>query len=69
MPLEQWVRFWKTHVSRNWSDPLQLPIWQRDFWDTQLRKSESYEEKWDYVVENPVRAGLASKSKDWPYQG
>lgn len=69
MPLEPWVRFWKAHVSKNWRDPLQLPIWQRDFWDTQLRRTESYEEKWHYVIENPVRAGFVSDSEDWPYQG
>jgi putative transposase len=48
---------------------LQLPIWQRDFWDTQLRRNESYEEKWHYVIENPVRAGFVNNSEDWPYQG
>ncbi len=41
----------------------------RDFWDTQLRKEESCAEKWLYVVENPVRAGLVTRSSDWPYQG
>jgi len=46
-----------------------LPIWQRDFWDTQLRKGENYDEKWQYVLENPVRAGLVKHSEDWPYQG
>jgi REP element-mobilizing transposase RayT len=46
-----------------------FPLWQRHFWDTQLRKGESYDEKWEYVVKNPVRAGLAKQSQDWPYQG
>ena len=67
--LKPWVRFWKSHVAKNWNDPTQLPIWQRDFWDTQLRKGESYGEKWQYVLDNPVRAGLAKCSEDWPYQG
>jgi putative transposase len=68
-PLEPWVRFWKSYVSKNWEDPAQLPIWQRDFWDTQLRRSESYDEKWQYVLENPVRAQLVKRSGDWLYQG
>jgi hypothetical protein len=34
-----------------------------------LRSSESYSEKWDYVVENPVRAGLVGRADDWPYAG
>jgi putative transposase len=67
--LEPWVRFWKSHVSKNWRDPAQLPIWQRDFWDTQLRRSENYDEKWQYVLENPVRAGFVRCPEEWPYQG
>lgn len=68
-PIEPWVRFWKSHVSKNWKDAAQLPIWQRHFWDTQLRRGESYEAKWEYALENPVRAGLVARSEAWPYQG
>lgn len=67
--LAKWIRFWKSHVTRNSTGPKRFPVWQRHFWDTQLRRGESYEEKWQYVVENPVRAGLAKRSEDWPYQG
>lgn len=45
------------------------PIWQPGFFDRLLRNSESYGEKWNYVRENPVRAGLVAKADDWPYQG
>ena len=38
-------------------------------WDTRLRRSESYQEKWQYVRENPVRKGLVENADDWPYQG
>jgi len=69
LPLEPWVRFWKSYVRKNSQQSGQLPIWQRDFWDTQLRRNESYEEKWHYVIENPVRAGLVSSSENWLYQG
>jgi putative transposase len=34
------------------------PLWQKQFFDHVLRSSESYESKWRYVCENPVRAGL-----------
>ena len=68
-PLEQWVRYWKNLASKNWPRANEHPIWQRDFWDTQLRRSENYEEKWTYVLENPVRAGLVTKSEDWLYHG
>jgi len=67
--LKKWVRYWKNLASRKWPRSSEHPIWQRDFWDTQLRRHESYDEKWEYVLQNPVRAGLVGKSDEWPYQG
>lgn len=67
--LTQWVSFWKSHTARHWPDPGDTPVWQRDFWDTQLRKEESYSNKWQYLLENPMRAGLVTNAMDWPYQG
>ena len=34
-----------------------------------VEATESYDEKWRYVAENPVRAGLVVHSEDWPFQG
>jgi putative transposase len=68
-PLMTWVKYWKSNAARRWPHPGDAPICQRHFWDTQLRRGENYDAKWDYVVENPVRAGLVSRSEDWPYQG
>ena len=68
-PLLQWVKYWKSSAAGNWIKSADSPVWQRHFWDTQLRRSESYDQKWQYVVENPVRAGLVARSEDWPYQG
>ena len=45
------------------------PHWQEGFFDHLLRSGESYTEKWAYVLQNPVRAGLAGRTEDWPYQG
>ena len=44
-------------------------FWQPGFFDRLLRHSESYSEKWNYVRENPVRAGLVKFSEDWQWQG
>jgi putative transposase len=44
-------------------------VWQPGFFDHLLRGNESYAEKWAYVRENPVRAGLVEHADDWPYQG
>ena len=69
LPIINWITFWKSYATRRWPNSGDLPIWQRHFWDRQLRRTESYNEKWQYVVENPVRAGLVATSGDWPYQG
>ena len=44
-------------------------IWEEGCFDHVLRSDESYSQKWNYVRENPVRAGLVKSAADWPYQG
>jgi len=44
-------------------------LWEEGFFDHVLRSNESYSQKWNYVRENPVRAGLVKSAEDWPYQG
>jgi len=68
MALRDWTRYWKSRTTRI----LGLGegnLWQTDFWDVQLRRRERYELKWDYVRQNPVRAGLTANSAAWPFQG
>jgi REP-associated tyrosine transposase len=45
------------------------PVWQRRFFDHVLRSDESYAQKWNYVRDDPVRAGLVTNADDWPYSG
>jgi REP element-mobilizing transposase RayT len=44
-------------------------IWEEGFFDHILRSSDSYSQKWNYVRENPARAGFVKSAADWPYQG
>jgi hypothetical protein len=44
-------------------------MWQREFFDHVLRSAESYSEKWNYVRNNPVRAGLVSTADEWKHPG
>lgn len=71
--LKQWVEYWKGQIARRLSEKRDgkagIKLWQRDFWDTQMRSREHYEEKLSYVRMNPVRRGLANKPEEWPYQG
>ncbi len=41
--------------------------WQRGCFDRLLPSTESLDEKWAYVRENPVRAGLVRRWQEWPY--
>ena len=43
--------------------------WQPEFFDHLMRSHESYAEKWEYVRQNPVRAGLVEQPEEYPYQG
>jgi putative transposase len=45
------------------------PFWQRGFFDHVLRSEESYGQKWIYVRDNPIRAGLVPNADAWPYAG
>ncbi len=42
--------------------------WQEGFFDHLLRSDESAEQKWKYIRDNPVRAGLVKNWNDWPYR-
>jgi REP element-mobilizing transposase RayT len=68
-PLAVWVKFWKSVATRYWPFPGESPLWQASFWDRQLRDSWHYGERWEYVRNNPVRAGLVKNAEDWPWQG
>ena len=68
-PLKNWISFWRNAVTREWQDRNQLPLWQREFWDRQLRHRDSYAAKWEYVRNNPVRHGYVKDAENWPYQG
>ncbi len=48
---------------------VQAPHWQPGFFDHLLRSAEAYSEKWEYVYQNPVRAGLVGSPEEWPYSG
>jgi REP element-mobilizing transposase RayT len=68
-PLQRWISLWQRAVSLRWPRPDEKPLWQKGYWDRQLRRGESYTEKWNYVVKNPVRHGLVASADRWPYQG
>ena len=43
--------------------------WQKSFFDHKIRSEESFQQKCDYVLLNPVRRGLAAKPEEYPWSG
>jgi REP element-mobilizing transposase RayT len=60
--METVVKEWKKYTARAFKIS-----WQRDFFDHRLRHDESLRDKADYILANPVRAGLVTRAEDWPY--
>ena len=42
-------------------------IWQRRFWEHQIRDDADLGRHVDYIHFNPVKHGLAARVSDWPY--
>lgn len=60
--VQRTITQWKRWTAR------QLGIdWQRDFFEHRLRSSESWREKANYILANPVRKGLVTEVAAWPY--
>ena len=70
-PLPGFAGSWKEWTSKRIKGALGLAnsVWQPEFFDHVRRSSESYSEKWNYVFENRVCAGLVSNANEWPRQG
>jgi REP element-mobilizing transposase RayT len=65
-----WVKSLKNALSKTLRmQGVGAPHWQKGFFDHVLRGEESYTQKWNYVRDNPVRAGLVKEWRDWPYLG
>lgn len=64
--VERWVGYWKERFAKRMG---RAGGFQKGVFHHRLRDGESYAEKWRYVQENPVRAGLVARPEDWLYQG
>ena len=68
--LSLWMKSLKNSLSKALRGlTIPAPHWQKGFFDHVLRSDESYSQKWEYVRDNPVRAGLAKSFEEWPYGG
>ena len=68
--LSVWMKSLKNTLSKYWREAgIAAPHWQKGFFDHLIRCDESQAEKWSYIRENPVRAGLVTNADDWPFGG
>ncbi len=42
-------------------------LWQRRFWEHTIRNEDDFARHVDYIHLNPVKHGLVSRVRDWPY--
>lgn len=42
-------------------------VWQRRFWEHQIRDERDFSAHCDYIHYNPVKHGLVTSPNDWPY--
>jgi putative transposase len=74
LPEEIEISTWMKSLKNGLSKTLRTlghpaPHWQKGYFDHLVRSEASYEEKWIYVRENPVRQGLVAEANAWPFQG
>jgi putative transposase len=72
--LSRFIGAWKSWMSRKihalggpQSTTVATALWPHEFFV--LRSNDSYGQKWNYVFDNPVRAGLLSTAQEWKYAG
>lgn len=41
--------------------------WQRNFFDHRVRHDESETEKYEYILQKPMRAGFIGEGENWPF--
>jgi REP element-mobilizing transposase RayT len=70
LSVSAWMKSFKNAISKTLKRAtFPGPHWQKGFFDHVIRSEESYDQKWLYVRDNPVRAGLVQSAEDWLYAG
>ena len=67
--LPEFARTFKQRSSFHWKQRFAAPLWQRSYYEHVLRDEESTVGVVRYILENPLRAGLATRVEEYPYVG
>jgi REP-associated tyrosine transposase len=66
--LQDWVSTFKRFTAKEIFELYELrPLWQKNFYDRIVRQDESLLEMAKYIINNPVRKGIASNWELYPY--
>ncbi len=52
---------------QSWLDRRERGIWQRRFWEHQIRDESDLQRHVDYIHYNPVKHGLVQAVEEWPW--
>ncbi|WP_040547598.1 transposase [Pedosphaera parvula] len=65
--IEKWIGFWKSRFSTE----IKNPAWrfQSGGFHHRIRSGTEYPEKWNYMMQNPIRKNLVDRIEDWPWKG
>jgi REP element-mobilizing transposase RayT len=67
--LEQVMKQFKQVTGFAYKHVHRKPLWQPGYYDRILRDDEATLDVARYILENPVRAGLAKRLGEWPFAG
>jgi REP element-mobilizing transposase RayT len=62
------IRFKSLSTRVSWQRGVRGRLWQRSYWDHVIRRQEDLREVAEYIVQNPVRAGLVRQASEYPWQ-
>lgn len=69
-PIERILRNWKSYTAHKGNAILgrsNMPFWRHDYFDRYARSPAHLANMRNYVLLNPVQAGLITDPLDWPY--
>jgi len=67
--LKSFVKIFKQRSGFCFRRQFNIPLWQPSYYDHVLRREESLKKVARYILENPVRKGLVTDFKEYPFLG
>ena len=62
------IKTWFTkHCNEGLKNRSKQTVWQKRYWEHQIKDDKDYEQHVDYIHYNPVKHGFVTKPIDWPY--